>query len=188
VTSPLLQLMIDTALEAGAEIECCTGAGCAAETKQDGSPVTEADLRAEAIILRRLRAAYPDIPILAEEEACEGCLPDLGVRFFLVDALDGTRGFIERNGEFTVNVALVAGAFRWRGGLRSGQPRPSTTVAGRRGGLQAPRRGPLRSASSRARTQPQGLTAIVSRASCCRYRRNDRALGASRSCFLPVRP
>jgi 3'(2'),5'-bisphosphate nucleotidase len=99
--------MVDAALEAGREIEAIYGAGCATEWKDDGSPVTEADRRAEAIILARLRAAHPDIPVLAEEEACEGCIPEIGVRFFCVDPLDGTRGFVDRNGEFTVNIALV---------------------------------------------------------------------------------
>ena len=105
--NPILQLMVDSALEAGAEIEAIYGAGCTAEVKLDGSPVTDADRRAEEIILRRLRAAYPDIPVLAEEEACEGCLPEIGTRFFCVDPLDGTKGFIQRNGEFTVNIALI---------------------------------------------------------------------------------
>ena len=107
--SPMLRLMVDAALEAGAEIEAIYGAGCAAEVKQDGTPVTEADRGAERIILTRLRAAHPDIPVLAEEEACEGCIPELGMRFFCVDPLDGTRGFIDRTGEFTVNIALVEG-------------------------------------------------------------------------------
>jgi 3'(2'), 5'-bisphosphate nucleotidase len=107
MTSPLLQLMIEAALEAGREIEAIYGAGCATEIKEDGSPVTEADRRAEAIILARLRAAYPDIPVLAEEEVCEGRIPDVGLRFFCVDPLDGTKGFVQRNGEFTVNIALV---------------------------------------------------------------------------------
>lgn len=105
--TPMLQLMIDAALAAGAEIEAIYGAGCATEIKADGSPVTEADRRAERIILGRLREIYPDIPVLAEEEACEGCIPELGDRFFCVDPLDGTKGFVARNGEFTVNIALV---------------------------------------------------------------------------------
>ena len=107
MTSPLLQLMIDAALEAGREIEAIYGAGCATEMKSDGSPVTEADRRAEAIILARLGAAYPSIPVLAEEEVCEGRIPDIGHRFFCVDPLDGTKGFVQRNGEFTVNIALI---------------------------------------------------------------------------------
>jgi 3'(2'), 5'-bisphosphate nucleotidase len=105
--SPLLQVMVDAALEAGAEVEAIYGAGCAIEWKADGSPVTEADRRAEAIILERLAGAYPDIPVVAEEEACAGRIPALGARFFLVDPLDGTRGFVDRNGEFTVNIALI---------------------------------------------------------------------------------
>jgi len=105
--SPLLQLMVDAALAAGNEIEAIYGAGCATQIKADGSPVTEADHRAEAIILAALSAAYPDIPVIAEEEACAGRIPEVGSRFFLVDPLDGTRGFVNRTGEFTVNIALI---------------------------------------------------------------------------------
>jgi len=103
--SPLLQMMIEAAREAGDEIERIYGAGCATEWKPDGSPVTEADRAAEAIIIGCLREAYPDFPVLAEEEACAGRVPELGRNWFLVDPLDGTRGFVERNGEFTVNIA-----------------------------------------------------------------------------------
>jgi 3'(2'),5'-bisphosphate nucleotidase len=105
--NPLLQKMVDAALAAGAEIEAIYGAGCASELKADGSPVTEADRRAEAIILARLADAAGDLAVLAEEEASAGRIPELGRRFFLVDPLDGTRGFVERNGEFTVNIALI---------------------------------------------------------------------------------
>jgi len=105
--NPLLQPMIEAALRAGEEIEAIYGAGCAAEVKADGSPVTEADHRAEAIILADLAAAFPDIPVIAEEEAAAGRIPRVGTRFFLVDPLDGTRGFVNRTGEFTVNVALI---------------------------------------------------------------------------------
>lgn len=107
MTTPLLQVMIEAALEAGAEIESIYQAGCETETKQDGSPVTEADRRAEQIILARLRAAYPGTPVLAEEEVDQGRIPDVGLRFFCVDPLDGTKGFVQRNGEFTVNIALI---------------------------------------------------------------------------------
>ncbi len=75
--------------------------------KADGSAVTQADKLGEAIILSRLRKACPDIPILAEEAAAGGDIPDLGDRFFLVDPLDGTREFINKTGEFTINIALV---------------------------------------------------------------------------------
>jgi 3'(2'), 5'-bisphosphate nucleotidase len=75
--------------------------------KGDQSPVTEADERAEALILPALRALAPDVPIVAEEAAAAGQVPDVGRLFWLVDPLDGTKEFISRNGEFTVNIALV---------------------------------------------------------------------------------
>ena len=105
--TPLLQTLIDAALAAGEEIERIYAEGCAAEEKLDGSPVTIADRHAELIILEKLAAACPDIPVLAEEEACAGRIPELGARFFCVDPLDGTKGFVGRTGEFTVNIALV---------------------------------------------------------------------------------
>lgn len=103
----LLPILIDAALAAGAEIERIYAEGCEAEAKEDGSPVTVADRRAEAIILERLAAAFPDVPVLAEEEAAAGRIPELGRRFFCVDPLDGTRGFVQRTGEFTVNIGLI---------------------------------------------------------------------------------
>ncbi|HYJ84382.1 MAG TPA: 3'(2'),5'-bisphosphate nucleotidase CysQ [Allosphingosinicella sp.] len=103
----LLPILIDAALAAGAEIERIYIEGCEAEEKEDGSPVTIADRHAEAIILERLAAAFPDIPVLAEEEAAAGRIPKLGRLFFCVDPLDGTRGFVQRSGEFTVNIGLI---------------------------------------------------------------------------------
>ena len=107
MTSPLLRVMIEAALEAGEEIERFYYDGCAAEEKADGSPVTAADRAAEEIILDHLRRAYPSVPVLAEEECAAGRIPELGDRYFCVDPLDGTKGFIERTGEFTVNIALI---------------------------------------------------------------------------------
>lgn len=76
--------------------------------KQDASPVTDADEQAEAIILAGLQALTPDIPVVAEEQAARGETPDVaGKSFWLVDPLDGTREFVDRNGEFTVNIALI---------------------------------------------------------------------------------
>jgi 3'(2'), 5'-bisphosphate nucleotidase len=80
----------------------------ASAAKADGSPVTAADQAAEDIILPRLRALTPDIPVVSEEEASKGLSPAVtGPRFWLVDPLDGTREFLNGNGEFTVNIALV---------------------------------------------------------------------------------
>jgi 3'(2'), 5'-bisphosphate nucleotidase len=77
--------------------------------KDDKSPVTEADHAAEAIILRGLKQLTPDIAVIAEEEMAAGREPDTtrGV-FWLVDPLDGTKEFVKKNGEFTVNIALIA--------------------------------------------------------------------------------
>jgi 3'(2'),5'-bisphosphate nucleotidase len=103
----LIPILVETALAAGAEIERIYAHGCEVIEKEDGSPVTIADRHAEAIILDRLAAAFPDIPVLAEEEAAAGRIPALGRVFFCVDPLDGTRGFVQRTGEFTVNVGLI---------------------------------------------------------------------------------
>lgn len=77
------------------------------EQKADRSPVTEADRRAEAVILEHLSALGLDIPVLAEESFEAGVRPEVGARFLLVDPVDGTREFIARNGEFTVNIGLI---------------------------------------------------------------------------------
>src|SRR5690606_27306630 len=77
----------------------------AVEIKPDGSPVTEADAAAEAVIIEHLRAT--GLPVLGEESVAAGIVPELGERYFIVDPLDGTKEFIKRNGEFTVNIGLV---------------------------------------------------------------------------------
>ena len=78
-----------------------------AEQKEDRSPVTEADQRAEVIILERLASLMPGVPVLAEESFEAGVRPEVGDRFLLVDPVDGTKEFIKKNGEFTINIALV---------------------------------------------------------------------------------
>jgi 3'(2'), 5'-bisphosphate nucleotidase len=75
--------------------------------KSDSSPVTEADQAAEAVILAALRAVAPEIPVVAEEEAAAGRVPDVAEAFFLVDPLDGTKEFIKRGTDFTVNIGLI---------------------------------------------------------------------------------
>ena len=77
-------------------------------SKADATPVTEADTRAERVILDGLAVCAPGIAVVAEESAAAGDVPEVtGRRFFLVDPLDGTREFINRNDEFTVNIGLV---------------------------------------------------------------------------------
>lgn len=80
---------------------------CEVRTKRDSSPVTVADEKAEELILALLRADAPAVPIVAEESMARGVETAIGDSFILVDPLDGTREFIARNGEFTINIALV---------------------------------------------------------------------------------
>jgi len=167
--SVLLEAMIAAAVDAGRAAHEIYTAGFDVQRKADHTPVTQADLAAEAIILERLRQAAPDVPIVAEEEVAAGRQPAIGREFFLVDPLDGTKEFIQRIGDFTVNIALIRDGVPVMGvvyapvtsGLfignvedgwaqRSHQPTDSKGVAHR--------------APIRVRAAPtQGLTVVVSR-------------------------
>lgn len=104
----VLSLIEPLALAAGRRIMEIAAEGFAAEAKADASPVTRADREAEEILLSGLRAHFPGVPMVAEEEASAGLAPEeAGEVFFLVDPLDGTREFVRGGDDFTVNVALV---------------------------------------------------------------------------------
>lgn len=75
--------------------------------KKDDSPVTAADLAAHRVIKDGLAVAFPDIPLLSEEDPPEWEIRQRWQRYWLVDPLDGTKEFLSRNGEFTVNIALI---------------------------------------------------------------------------------
>lgn len=75
--------------------------------KEDSSPVTEADEKAEALILDALAKVDPELPVIAEESVAAGNIPEHGARFALVDPLDGTKEFINKRGEFTVNIGII---------------------------------------------------------------------------------
>jgi 3'(2'), 5'-bisphosphate nucleotidase len=106
----LLDIACAAANEAGEAILEIYRQDFAVRRKADDSPVTRADERAEAIIEQRLAAATPDIPVIAEEACSAHGLPSVApARFWLVDPLDGTKEFVRKNGEFTVNIALVEG-------------------------------------------------------------------------------
>ena len=105
--SPRLRELMRIAHTAGTRIMQVYDAGFDVEQKQDSSPVTEADTAAEAIILDSIRKLEPDANIIAEEAVAGGAVPQVSDEFYLVDPLDGTREFISRNGEFTVNIAVV---------------------------------------------------------------------------------
>lgn len=106
----MIEIFEKAALAAGrAILEIYQGASNV-RSKPDRSPVTEADTRAEAIILAILAAELPDFPVVAEEAASAGQVPDTnGSSFLLVDPLDGTKEFIGRRPEFTVNIAMIEG-------------------------------------------------------------------------------
>ena len=99
--------LIEAALAGGRAVLAVYRTDFAVETKADSTPVSQADRDAEAVILERLSRDFPGIPVVAEELASEGRIPECGDHFFLVDPLDGTREFIKRNGEFTVNIGLI---------------------------------------------------------------------------------
>jgi 3'(2'), 5'-bisphosphate nucleotidase len=96
------------ALEAGHAIMVARAEGTSTDLKADGSPVTRADLQADALIRSRLASLLPDVPAVTEEsfESRSGAVPPR--TFVLVDPLDGTREFIAGRDEFTVNIALIA--------------------------------------------------------------------------------
>lgn len=162
VSSSPLPPMVEAALAAGEEIERLYLEGCEAEEKLDGSPVTIADRHAELIILERLARAFPGVPVLAEEEACAARIPELGSLFFCVDPLDGTKGFLQRNGEFTVNIALVEAGVPVAGVIYA--PDSKLLYAGARGEGAFRIRGGGASEPIATRPRPPGgLTGIGSR-------------------------
>ncbi|WP_373506273.1 3'(2'),5'-bisphosphate nucleotidase CysQ [Aestuariivirga sp.] len=107
VPSPLVQSLIDLSVLAGREIMAIYATDFSAKEKGDLTPVTDADEAAERIILAGLARIDSSIPVISEEAASAGRIPEVSARFFLVDPLDGTKEFISKNGEFTVNIALL---------------------------------------------------------------------------------
>ena len=106
----LLAALVEIVDNAGREIMKVYESDFDVVTKDDASPLTQADLASHRSILSELRALTPEIPVLSEESS----FPDFATRrgwsrYWLVDPLDGTKEFVNRNGEFTVNIALVEG-------------------------------------------------------------------------------
>ncbi|HEY7986181.1 MAG TPA: 3'(2'),5'-bisphosphate nucleotidase CysQ [Methylophilaceae bacterium] len=104
----LLHQVVDIAKEAGEAIMAVYAGGIEVQHKQDNSPLTQADLAAHNIIEAGLNKLTPKLPVLSEESASIPFdIRKQWQRYWLVDPLDGTREFIKRNGEFTVNIALI---------------------------------------------------------------------------------
>lgn len=106
MVSVALEDVIEIARAAGEELLDVYEGECTVRRKADGSPVTDADERAQALICSRLAELTSEVPIFAEE-AIDRPSAAPPSRFWLVDPLDGTKEFLNRNGEFTVNIALV---------------------------------------------------------------------------------
>ena len=102
-----LPLLLQTAAAAAREIMAVYASAFSAHQKDDGSPVTEADLRADCVIRAGLAQHFAGVPVWSEESDAADGLHATTPRFFLVDPLDGTKEFIKRNGEFTINIALI---------------------------------------------------------------------------------
>ncbi len=99
--------VVETAFRAGQAAMRIYATDFAVSYKDDQSPVTAADHASEAVILGGLAELAPGIPVIAEESVSEGRMPETSRYFFLVDPLDGTREFMKKNGEFTINIALI---------------------------------------------------------------------------------
>ncbi len=162
--SVLVLEMERLALETGAKAMAIYAGNFAVDAKSDASPVTEADRLGEAIIVAGLSRLAPEIPVLAEEAAAGGIIPALGDEFFLVDPLDGTKEFITKTGEFTVNIALVRGGAAVIGVVYAPAiGKLYTGVRGRGAALKLTGSG-APATPIRARKRPEaGLVAVASR-------------------------
>ena len=164
----LAELFAGIALRAARPVMQAYAQGCAARTKADASPVTIADERAEEVILAELAQAMPGVPVVAEERCSAFGRPKVEGDFILVDPLDGTREFLDRNGEFAISIGLVSGgeptagavfapALKrlWFGGVHA---RAATVAAGG----PPPQAADCRAIETRS-AQRGGLVALVSR-------------------------
>jgi 3'(2'), 5'-bisphosphate nucleotidase len=174
--SELLEAVIGISRHAGREILDVYGTDFEARAKADDSPLTEADLRAHRLIVAELARLSPQLPVLSEEAADIPFSERSGwSRYWLVDPLDGTKEFVSRNGEFTVNIALIDGhrpvlgvvhipvsdttysGIPGQGAWRSSHDRPRTPITVRR--MARP---PLRVVGSRSHGNAALATALAS--------------------------
>lgn len=102
-----LEKLVPAVEDAGRAILMVRSQGFDVITKADQSPVTIADQAAEGVVLDALEKLTPVFPVVAEERAAAGYVPECGQGFWLVDALDGTKEFIKGGGDFTVNVGFI---------------------------------------------------------------------------------
>lgn len=106
---PLLDIALRAALAGGEAVMRVYADPFDVTQKADKTPVTEADLASERVIVQMLTGAFPDIPVVSEETVPEGGFASPAARFWCVDPLDGTKEFVARNGEFAVLIGLIEG-------------------------------------------------------------------------------
>jgi 3'(2'),5'-bisphosphate nucleotidase len=184
----IADIFAEIAIEAAVAVMAVYAGDIMARRKPDGSPVCDADEAAEAIILKRLAMRLPNFPVLAEEAASRGEKTVLQAAFILVDPVDGTREFLSRNGEFTINIGLIADAAPvagvvyapaleqiWIGGVAAstctivpGAPLPPPEMRRRIHVRQAPGQG-LTALVSRSHAKPETEAFLAKR--CVRERR-----------------
>jgi len=157
----LLNLAVKLVEEAAAVIMAVRAAGFAVDAKADATPVTVADTRAEALIVAGLRAAAPEIPVIAEEEVAAGRITAPSARYWLVDPLDGTREFAAGRDEFAVNIGLIEHGAPVLGAVAS--PALGEVHFGIVGQRAWRRRGGVEAPISARSTPPEGLTVMASR-------------------------
>jgi len=164
------RLIARIALAAGPAVMAEYAEGGPARAKGDGSPVTAADERAEATIRERLGAWAAPIPVVAEEATAAGVAIEVAERFILVDPLDGTREFLARNGEFTINVALIERGQPIAGAVYAPALARLWFAGARAFACAAPVGADLPSPEAwrplKARAAPPALTALASRSHC----------------------
>ncbi len=105
--NPLLEIALRAALAGGEAVMRVYADPFEVTQKTDKTPLTEADLASERVIVEMLTAAFPDIPIVSEETVPDAGFSSPASRFWCVDPLDGTREFVARNGEFAVLIGLI---------------------------------------------------------------------------------
>ncbi|MGH7024920.1 MAG: 3'(2'),5'-bisphosphate nucleotidase CysQ [Caulobacteraceae bacterium] len=155
-------LLADITEEAARLILPLWKSGCEVMAKADESPVTEADRRAETLILMRLSRWFPDTPVVSEEYSSEFGAPErIGPRFFLVDPLDGTKAFVRGDASFTVNIGLIVGGRPVAGAVTA--PASGETWFTGAGGAFARRVGANEARRVAARPWPsEGAVALIS--------------------------
>ncbi|MDR3504644.1 MAG: 3'(2'),5'-bisphosphate nucleotidase CysQ [Acidocella sp.] len=157
----LLELAVKLVEEAAAVITAVRAAGFAVDAKADATPVTVADTRAEALIVAGLRAATPEIPVIAEEEVAAGRITAPSERYWLVDPLDGTREFAAGRDEFAVNIGLIEHGAPVLGAVAS--PALGEVHFGIVGQGAWRRRAGVEEAIAVRHAPPEGLTVMASR-------------------------